>query len=146
MQKSPFFSHWRVFLTNLEKYYHHDLCKPNWLHSQTAYRTYPGFFFDISRKTQVRKKLRFLRKLRYFSQNSGPKTAKTYPNRKKIDGTAIFMYLGFGNFQQLRLIFEKLRPIFDKLRSGISKNIPQPQIHCKLSAGKVSKKKSLMYG
>ena len=92
------------------------------------------------RKTQVEQKLRFLTKLRYFSRNSGPKNAKRYLNRKNCDGSALFMYLGFGNFQKLRLIFAKLRSVFEKLRSEISKNIPQPQIDINKGAGKVSKK------
>ena len=82
---------------------------------------YQALFFDISRKTQVEQKLRFLTKLRYFSKNSGSKNVKRYPNRKYCDGTTFFMYLGCNFFQKLRPIFLKLRSIFVKLRSVYEK-------------------------
>ena len=62
-----------------------------------------AFFFGILRKTQVEEKLRFLRKLRYFSQNSGSKSAKTYLNRKKLLPGYHFYVLGLRKFARTQV-------------------------------------------
>ena len=106
-----------------------------------------ALFLYTLRKTQVGQKLRFLPKLRYLVQNSGPKNEKGNVNRKvegkmstKSDRNSKIL----TKLCKTQIKIAKLRSIFKKLRSKKPKNLRQPQIHCNQGAGKVSKKKACL--
>ena len=108
------------------------------LRTANTTKLYTRLFFRHFAKNSDPTKTQGFDKTQLFSKKSGPKTAKTYLNRKKIS-SKIGLKMPFPPF--LWPDFQKTQVNFEKTQVWNSKNIPQPETWYLKKLEKVSKKK-----